>query len=109
MRPIVHDEWRQFDAQTHAYAEYRVFSALTAAEIGAASVRIMLDCVGRSGSLVERDVVCAIALITSQGSLVEALSIESHACAAIDGATEGIIRSHHQQESATRRSLGVSL
>lgn len=88
MRPIVRDEWDQFDQQTRAYAEYRVFSKLTTERACARNATVTLDCVRDSAG--PRTVVCTITVVTVDGHVVHATAVDQHPCAAIDLAASRI-------------------
>lgn len=92
MRPIVQDEWRQFDAQTHAYAEYRVFSALAAERLRSVHATVALSAVHGDEKAGARRVLCTITVSTGEGERLEAVSAEDHPYAAIDRAVERLLR-----------------
>jgi hypothetical protein len=87
MRPTVHDPRCQFDRQTRAYAEYRVFFGLTTAPAGTTAVTVTL---AREASHAGggQDAVCILRLTTCTGDQLETHATAHHPYAAIDRATE---------------------
>jgi ribosome-associated translation inhibitor RaiA len=92
MRPIVNDACGQFDAQTRAYAEYRVFAGLMAEQVCTAAVTVALARTTTDGGSGPGDAVCAITVTMCHDGVLEATAIEHHPYAAIDRATELILR-----------------
>jgi ribosome-associated translation inhibitor RaiA len=92
MRLIVEDEAKQFDQQTHAYAEYRAFSSLVGTNGSIESVTLTLT--RRSADAAEDDgrVVCTIAVRLTSGEVAEARAVARHAYAAIDRAVSLVRR-----------------
>ena len=86
MQPVVCADENHFDRQTRAYAEFRVFSQLTAERGSVASAVVTLQ---QSGTR-EREISCRIIAVTSNGDTVEATASGSHPYAAIDGAVADI-------------------
>lgn len=105
MRPVVRDAGDQFDRQTHAYAEYRVFSGLAAERVALVSAVVTLN---RStcGNGSTTSALCWITVATVDGETFQEQAAEAHPYAAIDRATALItaaIRAHRTQ------SLGSDL
>ena len=96
MRPIVRDAGEQFDRQTHAYAEYRVFSGLAAERVPLVSAIVTLDrCTGGNGGAMSA--LCRITVATGDGETFQGSASEAHPYAAIDRATALIaaaVRAH---------------
>ena len=91
MRLTVRDERRQFNRQTHAYAEYRAFSGSLGTGVPVEEVTVTL--IRRSANDAARDegrVVCTIAVTVASGDVVEARAVARHAYAAIDRAVSVI-------------------
>lgn len=93
MRLVVRDERNEFNRQTHAYAEYRVFSSLADVAPPVEDVIVTLARCRRD----ERDgesgqAVCTIAIRTGSGELAAAEAVAGHVHAAIDRAASLIRR-----------------
>ena len=93
MRLIVRDERRLFPPQTRAYAEYRAFATLAAQCDPIEDVSVTLtqrpDAAGDGGA----QIVCAIAVRTRSGDVVDVEAVASRAYAAIDRAVD-LISAH---------------
>jgi ribosome-associated translation inhibitor RaiA len=85
MRPIVRDAANEFDRQTHAYAEFRLFSRLAAERVSVASAVVTLRRAEVAASGPARTT-CWITVVTSDGTPVHAKASEPHPYAAIDRA-----------------------
>ena len=102
MRTTVLDEGRHFDRQTHAYAEYRVFSALARDECGSRlEVTVTLARLDANGSADER-ILCAIAVSTDCGRPSKVRALERHPYPAIDRAAALIARALRRERRAAR-------
>ncbi len=99
MRLTVEDDARQFDQQTHAYAEYRAFASLVGTDGSIEDVTLTLT--RRSADVPEGDeeVVCTIAVRLGSGQVAEARAVERHAYAAIDRAVSLIRRTPRSRSS----------
>lgn len=91
MRPVVIDDENHFDGQTHAYAEYRVFSGLATENASLEQAVVVLTRgVGTDGSR-EPGATCTIHVTTATGVTLETGATEHHPYAAIDKAAALII------------------
>jgi ribosome-associated translation inhibitor RaiA len=109
MQMTVRDEEKQFDRQTHAYAEYRVFSALAGDGSSHRSVTVTLTRMDGTGS--RYPVQCTVAVTMSSGDVVKVHALERHPYAAIDRAAALIgkaVRRHRAQGSVTLLTSGAS-
>jgi ribosome-associated translation inhibitor RaiA len=88
MQPIVRADEKHFDRQTHAYAEFRLFSRLGADRGVVASV-MMLE---RSGTTTDSRTLCRITVMTSDGETLRIDASEPHPYAAIDRAVDDVAR-----------------
>jgi hypothetical protein len=97
MRPVVIDDENQFDGQTHAYAEYRVFSGLTTEHASLAQAVVVLTRAAAADDTHEPGVTCTIHVTTASGVTLETGATEHHPYAAIDTAaalTSAALRAH---------------
>jgi hypothetical protein len=108
MQPIVRDAGEQFDRQTHAYAEYRVFSGLAAERVPLASAVVTLarsrGDAGASGAQ------CRIKVATVDGETFDAKADEGHPYAAIDRAmalVTAAIRAHRSRSPRAGIAAGT--
>jgi hypothetical protein len=104
MRPTVHDPRFQFDRQTRAYAEYRVFSALTPAAAGTTSISITLGREHDDAATHGAPAACLVRLIADNGEVLETRAAAHHPYAAIDRATE-LMLAALQDRAARVRAL----
>jgi len=102
MRPTVHDPCCQFDRQTRAYAEYRVFFGLTTASAGPTTVSVTLGREPGDAASGGQNTVCAIQLTTLNGEILEVRATEHHPYPAIDRATE-LMQAKLQDHDPDRR------
>jgi hypothetical protein len=92
MRTTVRDAGRQFDRQTHAYAEYRMFSRLTQhPDWSAGEAQISLARI-ESGRAPAGAVLCTVALTRTGDAAVRVHALGRHAYAAIDRAAALLAR-----------------
>ena len=101
MALIVHDERKQFDQQTRAYAEYRAFSSLVGSDGPVGDVTVTLTRGPADGSDADATVVCTITVTTASGEVTEVQAVARHACAAIDRAGS-LIRQTQPTASGTQ-------
>jgi hypothetical protein len=90
MQLIVRDEHKQFNQQTHAYAEYRAFSSLVGNDSPVRDVMVTLTRGPADGSDDDAMVVCTIAVRTMSGDVTDVQAVGRHAYAAIDRAVSRI-------------------
>ncbi len=86
MRLIVRDKHKQFNRQTHAYAEYRAFSSLVGSERRVSDVTVTLTRGPVDGTEDDGTVVCTIAITMASDEVAEVQAVAPHAYAAIDRA-----------------------
>ena len=109
MQMTVRDEEKQFDRQTHAYAEYRVFSTLASGGSSHRSVIVTLTRMDGNGS--RHPVQCTVAVIMSSGDVAKVHALERHPYAAIDRAAALIgkaVHRHRAQRSISLLTSGAS-
>ncbi len=101
MQPVVRDDAKQFDPQTHAYAEFRLFSRLAAERTSVSSAVVTLH-------RADTHTVCWITVVTADGETLHATASERHPYAAIDRAVADVatairlhdVRSRPERETA---------
>jgi len=86
MRLIVRDKHKQFNQQTHAYAEYRTFSSLVGSDGHVGDVTITLVRGPADGTEANGPIVCTIAATMATGEVAKVEAMAAHAYAAIDRA-----------------------
>ena len=102
MRPTVYDLCRQFDRQTRAYAEYRVFFGLTTASAASTTVSVILGREPGNAASGGQNAVCAIQLTTFKGETLEVSATGHHPYPAIDRATK-LMQAKLQDHCSDRR------
>lgn len=108
MQLTVRDEEKQFDRQTHAYAEYRVFSTLASDGSSHRAVTVTLTRMDGTGS--RYPVQCTVAVTMSCGDVARVRAPARHPYAAIDRAAALIGKAvqRRRAQSVTLSTPGVS-
>jgi ribosome-associated translation inhibitor RaiA len=90
MRIDVHDTGNQFDEQTRAYAEYRVFSTLATLADSVHEIGVGLARAADAASTPRDVVVCSVSIRLRSGRQMDVASHAQHPYEAIDRAARQI-------------------
>ena len=107
MRTTVQDEGRHFDRQTHAYAEYRVFSRLMGAAGVEGDVTVLVALKRLDGDAPGAPLVrCEIAVAQRASEVARVQALGPHPYAAIDRAAVLIGEAVRRQAQRSRATAG---
>jgi len=102
MQPVVRDDANQFDRQTHAYAEFRLFTRFAAESGAVADAIVVLHRADVTGAGDPRTT-CRITILTVDGATLAVTASEAHPYAAIDRAVAEIADALRSRRHGQRR------